>query len=133
MNQREAPPDVSAVAGPEGYSLSVPARPEYLATARLFAASVGRLLGSSEEQVEDLRLAVSEACTQAIAGGSTDRVTVELVPAGGSVTVQVGTLVGVEAGSIPYSLIEALFGCIVLRPAASGGMLVEFSFRPGGP
>jgi serine/threonine-protein kinase RsbW len=47
--------------------LSIPARPEYVAVARLFVstfASSRREL--DDERIDDLRLAVSEACTNAV-------------------------------------------------------------------
>jgi serine/threonine-protein kinase RsbW len=51
------------------------ATPGYIATARLFAATIGRHYGLTNETLEDLRLAVSEACTLAVeaGGGSAGR------------------------------------------------------------
>jgi anti-sigma regulatory factor (Ser/Thr protein kinase) len=46
--------------------LEVPAVPAYIGTARLFIGAVARHVGASEEQVDDLKVAVSEACTAAI-------------------------------------------------------------------
>jgi serine/threonine-protein kinase RsbW len=48
--------------------LEVPARPDYLALARLIvaAAAANRSSAVSEDRIDDLRLAVSEACTNAI-------------------------------------------------------------------
>jgi anti-sigma regulatory factor (Ser/Thr protein kinase) len=54
------------------------ADPALLGTARLFAVSSARLAGCSDDVVEDVRLAVSEACTRAIARA----------PAGGRVSVE---------------------------------------------
>jgi serine/threonine-protein kinase RsbW len=57
--------DVSVVR--DAIELEIPARPEYIALVRLVVASLAsgrRIL--SDERVDDLKLAVSEACTNAI-------------------------------------------------------------------
>src|SRR5688500_2172686 len=48
--------------------LEVPARPDYLALARLIVAATAANESSavSDDRIDDLRLAVSEACTNAI-------------------------------------------------------------------
>lgn len=51
----------------EGIELQIPARPEYVALARLVVSSLASAHRDiSDEQVDDLKLAVSEACTNAI-------------------------------------------------------------------
>ncbi|MGI8426127.1 MAG: ATP-binding protein [Actinomycetota bacterium] len=47
--------------------LEVPAAPEFVGTARLFAAEAVRQFGADEETAADLKIAISEACTGAIA------------------------------------------------------------------
>lgn len=84
--------------------LSIPARPEYVAVARLFVstfASSRREL--DDERIDDLRLAVSEACTNAVeahvAAGldqpivvkvleSFDRIDVHVIDQGGGFDVE---------------------------------------------
>jgi len=51
-------------------TLEIPADAAYMATARLFAASVGRHFGVDEELIPDLKLAISEACAGEILIGS---------------------------------------------------------------
>lgn len=47
--------------------LSIPARPEYVAMARLFVSTFASSRRDVEdERIDDLRLAVSEACTNAV-------------------------------------------------------------------
>ena len=59
-------------------SLELVADPALLATARLFAAAAARAGGCDDDVVEDVRLAVSEACARAIRGASNgDRVAVD--------------------------------------------------------
>lgn len=49
--------------------LSLPSRAEHLATARSFAAAVARHFAISGEIVEDLKIAISEACVDALVVG----------------------------------------------------------------
>lgn len=51
---------------PEAFLLEFPAAAHYVSTARIFAAGVARTFGVDEDLVEDLKIAVSEACTSAI-------------------------------------------------------------------
>jgi len=53
-------------AAPELVELRVPARPEWVALARLAAATVANRLRFSIEEIEDVKLAVAEACTAVI-------------------------------------------------------------------
>jgi len=46
--------------------LRIPAHPENLALARLALAGVGTLAGAGEDVIADLKVAVTEACTNAI-------------------------------------------------------------------
>lgn len=60
-------------AGDERFTLELPRDPAFVATARMFASSLARHFEIAEDTVEDLKLAISEACTRALAGGDTDR------------------------------------------------------------
>ncbi|MGH2372672.1 MAG: ATP-binding protein [bacterium] len=53
----------------ERIELTIPARPEYIAVVRLAAAGVAGRTTLSFDDIEDLKIAVSEACTAAILGG----------------------------------------------------------------
>lgn len=53
-------------AGTEDFVLEIPPDAEHVRTARLFAASVARHFEAEDERVEDLKVAISEACTNAI-------------------------------------------------------------------
>lgn len=48
------------------YILDIDPDPKLVPTARMFAATVARQLGAPEESVLDLKIAVSEACTNAV-------------------------------------------------------------------
>ncbi|MCA1840308.1 MAG: ATP-binding protein [Actinomycetota bacterium] len=47
--------------------LTIPASPEYVGTARLFVAEVGRHFGIDQTTIGDVKVAMSEACNGAIA------------------------------------------------------------------
>lgn len=51
---------------PVSFSLSFPAQAEYLGLCRLAVAALAGLAGLDEELVDDLKLAVTEACTNTI-------------------------------------------------------------------
>lgn len=50
----------------ERFTLELPGDPAYVATARLFAWTLARHFGVTEEVLEDLKLAISEACIRAL-------------------------------------------------------------------
>jgi serine/threonine-protein kinase RsbW len=50
----------------ESFLIEFPPEAHYVSTARIFAAGVARTYGADEDLVEDLKIAVSEACTNAI-------------------------------------------------------------------
>jgi anti-sigma regulatory factor (Ser/Thr protein kinase) len=72
-------------------TLRVSADPALLTTARLFAAGAARLAGCSDETVEDVRIAVSEACTRAVRDTGTrgEHVSVEALIDGAGLEVVV--------------------------------------------
>jgi histidine kinase-like protein len=80
------------------FSVTVPARSELVGTIRVFASSVARHHGLDDDAVEDLKLAVSEACTDPIDAG-----------AGGDVTVAIrfeGAELVCEVTSAPWESVE---------------------------
>ena len=75
-------------------SLGIPADPAYVGTARYFTATIARHEGLPEVLIDDLRLAVSEACAEAIDAGVTGsiRVALSLEPDGIDVEVTSGSI-----------------------------------------
>ena len=73
--------------------LSFPAKPDYLLLARLALAGVARTLELEDEEVADLKLAVTEAVANAVRHAypedSAGRVTVELTAAAGRLEIAV--------------------------------------------
>ena len=52
---------------------SVPGKPEYVGTVRLAISSLANCAGFDIEAVEDIKVAVSEACTNVVCHGKPDR------------------------------------------------------------
>ncbi|HVL81414.1 MAG TPA: ATP-binding protein [Actinomycetota bacterium] len=50
----------------EAFSIAVRPEPQYVGTARAFAAAMARHFRADEERVQDVKVAISEACTNAI-------------------------------------------------------------------
>jgi anti-sigma regulatory factor (Ser/Thr protein kinase) len=53
------------------FELELPLQPAYVVCGRLFAASLARFYGCDEGTTDDLKVAVSEACANAIDGPAT--------------------------------------------------------------
>lgn len=71
-----APADVG-----HGASLELPADAAFVATARIFAASLARHFGVDEDRVDDVKLALSEACGLFIRAPGEGDLTVTVEPA----------------------------------------------------
>jgi hypothetical protein len=82
------------------FDLQLPPSAEHLSTARSFAASVARHYDVGGESVEDLKIAISEACIDALVAGTAIHVRAE----------EVGRAVAfaVEAPEVPETPEEAV-------------------------
>jgi serine/threonine-protein kinase RsbW len=117
------------------FTLELPPEPISIGTARLFSATVARFFGTPEDAVEDLKLAVSEACTIAIRANEPEGRRVHLVveggtpaltysiPDGGSVLDDGPDPVGVPSGE----LIRALFPSAEFVETRKGRADVRFA------
>jgi serine/threonine-protein kinase RsbW len=129
-------------------TLTIPCAPEYVGTARLTILGVASRMGFSYDQVEDIRLAVGEACANAIERASTlkagnplitirslveiSKLTVEVedhmdVPAGegvdtGKPATEIESMNNQELGAL---LMEILVDEVSVEPTAGGGTLVR--------
>ena len=63
-------PAVTSVPTDDTVELKIPARAEWVAVARLAVAAVASRLRFSVDEIEDIKLAVAEACTNCIQHGS---------------------------------------------------------------
>lgn len=69
--------------------LKIPGRPEFVVIVRLTAAAVAGRVGLSYDDIEDLKVAVGEACSAAILTGSPE-VAVSFLIAADRLEVQIG-------------------------------------------
>jgi anti-sigma regulatory factor (Ser/Thr protein kinase) len=120
----------------------------YIASARLFAVTLGRHYGLTNETLEDLRLAVSEACTLAVesGGGPTGRpveLSLRCTGEGLQVEIQdVGEQPSEDSDPARQSdgglrqpvgrlqLVSMLFGDAEVLPGEAGAHLLRFSAGP---
>lgn len=119
--------------------LDLPAQPAFVGVARSVVAAVaGSIDGIDDDRLEDLRVAVSEACTNAVAthgANDTDgRVVVrcavvgerfEVVIEDSGVGLDPATLPDTDASGWGLQLIEALVDAVTFRSAGEGGTAVE--------
>ncbi len=70
-------PAVASTPSEETVELVIPARAEWVAVARLAVAAVASRLHFSVDEIEDIKLAIAEACTNCIQHSSeTDRIAI---------------------------------------------------------
>jgi serine/threonine-protein kinase RsbW len=69
-------------------TLVVPATAEYLRLARLASADAGSRAGFDYEEIDDLRIAVTELCHLLIGDGGTGRMTLEFRPLDDGIAVE---------------------------------------------
>ena len=85
----------------ESLALEVPADPSFVGTARMFASASGRMLGVSEESIEDLKVAISEGCTAAIeaqklSSGSEHPMRIDIFVVDGALDVKISHPLGID-------------------------------------
>ena len=134
--------------------LDVAPEPEHARTARLFAAAAARHYGVAEERVEDLKVAISEACTNAFRAhtdaGISDPVRVVAVAEAGGVRFSVVDAGrgfeppppdagkdytppgGIFEGSLGLTLIHSLFPDAEISRNTGAGMTVSFVVETNG-
>ncbi|MDK2919585.1 MAG: serine/threonine-protein kinase RsbW [Candidatus Petromonas sp.] len=56
----------------ENISISLPSKPEYVSIARLTASVIANKMGFNVEDIEDIKVAVGEACNNAVLHGNQD-------------------------------------------------------------
>jgi serine/threonine-protein kinase RsbW len=134
--------------GSQEIRLTIPAKPEYITLGRLALTGIARLRAEplSQEVLGDLKLALTEACTNSVrhAYGSSegtveityelfaDRLVVEVADEGtgfGDPSTAEGTRPGGEElseGGLGIAIIEALADELEIRERAQGGSSLRF-------
>ncbi len=64
---------MGAVPGADSVEVTIPPRPEFVSVVRLAAAAVAARQGFTYDEIEDVRLAVGEACASLIVSGTDSR------------------------------------------------------------
>ncbi len=135
----------------EVVELTVPCDAKYLVVVRLATAGVGNRAGLSVEDIEDIKVAVAEACTNVInhafdeGVGPTERqIRVRLVPEDGKLTVEVedagagfdpkqlerGQQMPLEGnGGLGFGLMRELTDSINIESAPGSGTKVTMTKR----
>jgi serine/threonine-protein kinase RsbW len=123
--------------------LTIPARPEYIALGRLTLAGISRVQPLSDETLADLKLALTEACTNSVrhayGDGSpgtveivfelgSERLAVEVADEGGGFSVDERSQPGeVNESGLGIAIIKALADEFEVTEAASGGSRLRFA------
>ncbi|HXF56291.1 MAG TPA: ATP-binding protein [Actinomycetota bacterium] len=139
---------MSDLTAPE-LALEFPAKPEYLRVARHAVAALARLHAVPEDCVEDVKLAVSEACARAVAGAVPEEappvelraqveataVVVEVLDRGPGPEREVsGPPEDIDTGELPFEavltlpLIRGLVDDLAIGPREGGGTRLRMVF-----
>jgi serine/threonine-protein kinase RsbW len=119
--------------------LTLPARPENVAVVRHVLGAFAQALGLSVELIEDLRLAITEACTNVVRHAYTESdpgvVEVSIRPQADFVQVTVadrgrgiGTSSDASGPGLGLPLIAAVADTMDLQPMPGGGSRVTMTF-----
>src|SRR5665811_841455 len=89
----------------EAVVLEIPARAEYLALCRLAVAGLGAAAGLEEDEVADLKVAVSEACSSFVAkkgdsGSGEDHVTLEAASSQDPATLKIDFTLAADSWTV---------------------------------
>lgn len=121
------------------FSISFPAEAVHVSTARIFSAAVARHFDADAADIEDLKIALTEACGSAISHartGGSERVRVAATPGAGMLTYEVNghrrtDLLNTPSGEIEQSTEEHM---IALSAELIGALFpdAEFIDKPEG-
>ena len=128
--------------------LTIPAKPEYISLSRLALTGISRLRPLSEETLGDLKLALTEACTNSVRhaydGGvgvveilyelHSDRLVVEVTDTGEGFEPEAGSDLDPEElseGGLGIAIIRALADELEITDRSGGGSRLRFVKRLG--
>lgn len=125
----------------EPISLKIPSRAEYVLLARLVVSQVGELAGFDQQDVYDLKLAITEAATNVIRHAEVDSFEIEYRPSPGEIEIIVKDAgEGFEAedlmgdpssqGGFGLAVIQNLVDEVVLETTAGGGTRLRMIRQP---
>jgi serine/threonine-protein kinase RsbW len=119
--------------------LTVPALPEHVAVVRRTLESVAGVLGIGADVIEDVRLAVTEACTNVVRHAYEEgegTIEVVLKPRTGALEIVIsdegrgmGPSPDTDGPGLGLPLISTLADSVELRPGRRGGSRLAMTFR----
>jgi len=104
--------------GSGGVDLRIPAKPEYISVARLATSAIAVHHAFSYDEIEDLKIAVSEACTVLMASGTTEGMPIALhfSPEASALAVSISTTTrGAPAPSEEGSASDPTLGLFLMQ------------------
>lgn len=112
-------------------TLTLPARPEYVHIARSVAAGLAAKSAMTLDDIEDIRLAVDEACTHLLAHSSAELLRIEVAQTGSAfeIVAQVDAVMNEGNGngsgdsSIAWRILEALADSVLLEQSAASASI----------
>jgi serine/threonine-protein kinase RsbW len=110
-------------------TVTVPARPDFVRLLRTVVSSVGARLDLTYDRIDDLRIAVDEACAQLLAIPSST-MTMVVTPEGNRIKVLVCSDAEVGADGWPPPNVEESLAWRILAGLADD---VRFEMSDGGP
>ena len=135
----------------ERLELAIPPEPGSIAMARIFGASVARHFGCGEDAVEDVKIALSEACTNSVKAhrdngidlpirvigiSREDELVFEVVDEGPGIDLRKHQLradetppAGLFEGSLGLTVIRSLFPNAEIGPNSDVGTTVRFAVK----
>lgn len=127
----------------EPVSLKIPSRPEYVLLARLVVAQIGQIAGLGQGEIYDLKLAVTEAVTNAIRHADVESFEVEYLArpgiveitvrdAGGGFNAEDLTMSPNSEGGFGLAVIGSLVDEVVLDANGKGGTELKMIYRSSG-
>ena len=115
-------------------SLEIPPRSPYVGVVRLTVAALARAAGLDEAVVEDLRIAVSEACANAVIAneeaGSAEAVVIDWLEEEGRLVVEVGDRGTAELGGGSGVDTDGFSSRLAMSVALLESLVDDFSFSP---
>lgn len=126
----------------EPISLKIPSRPEYVLLARLVVTQVGQMAGLDQGEIYDLKLAVTEAATNAIRHAAVESFEIEYVAlpqtveitvkdAGGGFETEDLTKTPDSQGGFGLAVIGSLVDEVVLDSTGDEGTRLKMVYRSG--
>jgi len=133
-------PQSDQQAGVDQLRLAIPPEAGYIAMARMFAGSVARHYGCDEDVVEDVKVAVSEACTNSVkahhdsgtiepielrARALNGDLSFEVVDSGRGIDTELQAAVQQGAATPPAGLYEGSLGLTLIRALFPGAEILR--------